>query len=218
MNIFKLSLLIGVILLVVSGVVIVNLPQGLELPIHWNIDGEVDRMVNADLALLAPPLMIFFIIGLLAILKYIEPRKTNLAHSTKAINAVCMTIVLLASVMEGGYLALLAGLSFSMHLLVIFTVGLALMIIGNYLSKARSNFFIGIRTPWTLSSENVWRKTHRLGGRLITIAGAITALLCWFIPNDALGYLITAVVLPAAIFPTIYSWWLWRNEQLDHHS
>ena len=72
---------------------------------------------------------------------------------------------------------------------------------------------LGIRTPWTLLSNTVWQKTHRLAGKLFMIIGLIIVVCCWIIPNINLGLLIIFTVLPAALIPCIYSRWLWKEEQ-----
>ena len=100
-----------------------------------------------------------------------------------------------------------------MLMIVGLAVGTLFIIVGNYLGKTRSNFFIGIRTPWTLSSDSVWQKTHRLAGKLFMLSGLIIVVSSWFIANSNLGTLVIFTVLPAALIPCIYSWWLWRSEQ-----
>ena len=106
-------------------------------------------------------------------------------------------------------------------LIITFSMGILFMMIGNYLSKTRSNFFIGIRTPWTLSSDAVWQKTHRLAGKLFMLSGLTIVIFCLFMPIANIGTLITFTVLPAALIPCIYSWKLWKeeqsNEQMGQH-
>src|SRR5688500_13298164 len=91
-----------------------------------------------------------------------------------------------------------------------------LVMIGNQLGKSRSMYLVGIRTPWTLASEEVWIRTHRLGGKLMVAGGlfmVVAALLP--IPTEALAGTILAVILVAALVPILYSWLLWRRETRD---
>ncbi len=92
-------------------------------------------------------------------------------------------------------------------------IGIMFAIIGNYFGKLQSSFFIGIRTPWTLSSDTVWRKTHRLAGKLFVVAGLLVFVFSFLIAKENLQYLIIGMILPSALFPLGYSWFIWRKEQ-----
>ncbi|MEL7298668.1 MAG: SdpI family protein, partial [Pseudomonadota bacterium] len=87
-------------------------------------------------------------------------------------------------------------------------VGLLFVVLGNYMGKLRKNFFIGIRTPWTLASDEVWARTHRLGGYLFVAAG-IGLMLSAFIGMNA--WLITTLALGAGLIPVAYSFLLYRK-------
>jgi len=218
MNVFKLCWGIAITTLIISCFTLSTVPEGMQLPIHWNIEGKVDRYSEASYALFIPPAVMFFVLGVLSLLKWLEPRKENLKQSTPAVSAITFAITLFMLVLEGGYIAIVNGLDVPMGKLITFSVGLLFMVIGNYLSKTRSNFFIGIRTPWTLSSDDVWQKTHRLGSKLMVFAGGIISLSCWFISANAHGKVILITVIPAAVIPTIYSWWLWKQEQTKQNN
>ena len=213
MNILKICWGIAIITLFTSLYIINGLPAGVELPIHWGIDGEIDRYTDASVAFLFPPAVMVVMLSVLSVLRKIDPRKKNIQLSHKSIGACSLAITLLMLVLEISYIAMHNGIEVPMMLVLSFVIGLVFIVIGNYLTKTRSNFFIGIRTPWTLSSDLVWQKTHRLGGKLFMVAGLIIAISCWFIPANIFIYLIIGTVLPAAIIPTVYSWWLWKQEQ-----
>jgi uncharacterized membrane protein len=82
------------------------------------------------------------------------------------------------------------------------------ILIGNYLSKFPRNFFVGIRTPWTLASDEVWNRTHRLGGWVFILAGLVLAATAFF--PGAMPVVIVVVVV-AALVPVLYSLWLYRR-------
>jgi uncharacterized membrane protein len=190
-----------------------SLPEGLQLPIHWNIDGEVDRYAEATIAFLFPPTILIIILTIFSVLSKLDPRKENIKLSQKSIAAFSVAMTLLTVTFEVSYIAMVNGIEVPMMMVVGLTVGALFIIIGNYLGKTRSNFFIGIRTPWTLSSDSVWQKTHRLAGKLFMLSGLIIVIFSWFIANNNLGTLVIFTVLPAALIPCVYSWWLWRGEQ-----
>jgi uncharacterized membrane protein len=88
-----------------------------------------------------------------------------------------------------------------------------LVVIGNQLGKSRSMYLIGLRTPWTLASEEVWIRTHRLGGKLMMAAGmVIVAAAALAVPPEAMMILMLAAVAAAAAIPVVYSYLLWRRE------
>ena len=213
MNSVKVSILITLATVIASVATLVNLPEGLTLPIHWNINGEIDRFADATHALLMPPAIMIGTLTLLFVLKYIEPRKQNLLDSLQAAKAIITAIIVFFAVIEASYIALIMGVDFEMHKVILSAVGALFIVTGNYMTKTRSNFFIGIKTPWTLSSDSVWKKTHRLGGKLFMIAGLLIIVLIPFIDNQVLKVVLPAVVLPAALIPVAYSWWAWRQEQ-----
>jgi len=213
MKMLKLSWIISIIILVISIYVVQSVPSDMQLPIHWNIDGAVDRYGNASTVLFMLPGVLMLILALFSSLKYIDPRKENIAMSQKSIGAFSLAFSVFVAVMEAGYIAVINDKEVQIMLIITFSMGMLFMMIGNYLSKTRSNFFIGIRTPWTLSSDVVWKKTHDLAGKLFMVVGLVIAGSCWFISTNTLMSLVIFTVLPAALVPVIYSWWLWQQEQ-----
>ena len=100
------------------------------------------------------------------------------------------------------------GAAFNISTVVMVAVGLLLMALGNFMGKVRKNFFIGIRTPWTLASDEVWAKTHRLGGWCLVIAGAAMALLAVLAPTvEWIIYIVVAM----ALIPVVYSYIAYRR-------
>lgn len=93
-----------------------------------------------------------------------------------------------------------------------FLVGIMFIIMGNYMGKIRPNWFMGIRTPWTLSSDEVWNKTHRLGGKLFVLAGALLILVA-FLPGSVTLVTLIIGVAAVVIIPTVYSFILFKREK-----
>ena len=98
-------------------------------------------------------------------------------------------------------------------------VGGLFVLVGNQLGKSRSMYMIGIRTPWTLASEDVWIKTHRLAGKLMVLGGMVLVAAAFLPLADAVIAALTLVVLVVAIgVPLVYSFLLWRGERGADHS
>lgn len=215
MNSIKSAGLIVLLSFAASLYVILQMPADITLPVHWGISGKPDAFADSTLVLLMSPMIMIIITILMAALKFLEPRKRNLEQSKVGMQAVFWAIMVLLIALEAGYLLLASGYPVSMFKLVISALGLSFMIMGNYFGKVRSNFFIGIKTPWTLSSDTVWQKTHRLAGKLALGAGLISASLVWLVTAEFAGYLVIGLLLPSILVPAALSWWFWR---LEHHS
>lgn len=184
-----------------------------EVPVHWNAHGEVDKTAPPMEAFMLIPGVQLLTLLIFAVIKKLEPRRENIENSGKAIQAFVLAVSCLMLLVQG---IIIAGL-FSPELIginILFAgLGLMFAVMGNYFGKLRSSFFIGIRTPWTLSSDTVWKKTHRLAGKLMVAAGLLLFVLSFVLPNSFMVYALLATIIPAALVPAAYSWVLWQQEQ-----
>lgn len=181
-------------------------------PVHWDAGGNVDRMGSALEAFLAVPAIQLLTLILLWGIRILEPRKTNLEKSARAYSAIATSVILFLALLQTMMIAPAFGLEAATPNLLIAGAGLLFTVIGNYLGKLRSSFFIGIRTPWTLSSDVVWRKTNRLGGRIFVLCGIALFIAALTLPIEILPYVLLGLLLPAVLFVTAYSWFIWRQE------
>ena len=194
-----------------------NVEPGTELPLHWGLDGQPDRFGSPFEALFLMPLFITGTVVLMAVLPMIDPRGNNLRRSSPAylvtwigvlalVTAVHVVVVLAAT----GQLT--NGGADVMPQLVSGGVSILLIAIGNMLGKARPNWFFGIRTPWTLSSDLAWDKTHRVTGRLMVIGGLVMLAAVVLLPvNFAFLVLMIGAIGPAA-FGIVYSYLVWKSD------
>jgi uncharacterized membrane protein len=192
-----------------------QVPGGRQIAIHWNAAGNPDGYASKEVALLALPILAVFIAVLLAVIPQLEPRRLNLAQSGKAYLAAWIgTLVVLAGAQV---LIVLAAVGRPANVVTIASLlaGGLLIVVGNYLGKARSNWFFGIRNPWTLSSDLSWDKTNRLGGRVFVAAGA--ALILAGLTRSATVFAAVLLILLALIvMVTVYSYIVWRDDPLKH--
>ena len=181
------------------------------LPVHWNIAGQVDRYGGKFEGLLGLPLAMLGLYVMFLVLPLIDPKRTNYASFAAAYDTLrWATLVLLAAV----YAAILLtsfGYPVDIGFVVPVGVGLLFCLIGNLMSKFRQNWFVGVRTPWTLSSRASWDKTNRLGGRMFLVTGLVLFALAlvhtWWM-DALLGAMIVAMVV---WLPT-YSYLIWRRD------
>lgn len=201
-------------LTIFSGIVaLIIASPDIQVPIHWNAAGEVDRTTTPFPGFFMMPFIQTTMLLLLSNLHLLEPRKEHLEKSQGFLHIIAFGCTILFAGIQGQVLATSFG--FDGNVSVIFLgVGLLLAIIGNYLGKLQSTFTVGIRTPWTLSSEDNWRKTHRLGGKLMVGAGTIIVAASLLGDHKVQFYTLTISVITAATVPMIYSWLLWRKEQI----
>lgn len=215
-SLFKKYLLIGVvttlIMLAVSAYGWTQLPAGAEIPIHWNLAGEVDRTTGKVEGFLALPAVSMAIFFLLAWIPKIEPRKMNIEQSAKA--------YLASGVVFGGLMLMLqifivlASMGYNVNTTAVMTAaaGVMFIVMGNFMGKIRSNYIFGMRTPWTLSSELSWNKTHRLTGKLLMAFGLIVLVLVATVSaTNALIYTGCGLFL-IVILSSVYSYFVWRND------
>ena len=190
---------------------LLRLPTGAQLPIHWNAAGEVDQYASARYALFMPVVITAVLSALFAVLPRLEPLQERMIGSAALLEACWVGLLALMVLVQ----LMIAGPAFGLVIapaMLFAGLGIFLIIIGNTLPKSRPGFFVGIRTPWTITDTNNWIATHRFGSWTMMLGGAIIALaavLPLSAPTRSLAvYLALAL---AAIPPVVYSWWFWRR-------
>lgn len=185
------------------------------MPTHWNYRGEPDGWSSRAFGLLLMPGLIFGYTALLPLILRLDPRREHVARSKPVLE---MILTALAAFLLGIHLLMIrAVLTASMRLSgggVLVLIGLFYLVIGNALPKTQSNWFLGIRTPWTLSSERVWHKTHRFGGWCF-VAGGLLAIVSALLPPAAMFIVGLSGLLGAGLVPVVYSYLVWRQEPAD---
>lgn len=140
---------------------------------HWNFYGQADGWSSRDFHVFFFPILLAGMYALFLFLPAIDPRKERyqeFAGTYNVIRGMIMSVLFLVYLV-----ATLVNLGYDIDVsrTVPLLIGALMIVMGNYMGKLKSNWFVGIRTPWTLSSEKVWQKTHRLGGVLFVLFGLI---------------------------------------------
>jgi uncharacterized membrane protein len=180
---------------------------------HWNLRGEPDGYSSRLWAVLFGPVLALAATGLFNVLPRLDPRQANYARFLSSywllVNAI-LVFMLLAHV-----LIVANGLGYAVQIdrLLPIGVGLLFVFLGNYLTRVEPNWFVGIRTPWTLSSDTVWRKTHRTGGWLFVVGGLAVVGGAAVLPRGAFLPLFIATMVVIAGIPVVQSYVLWKREQ-----
>lgn len=190
------------------------------IAVHWNASGTADRFANRQEALM----ILWLIPGaallstlILALLPQIEPMRENLLKSRKAYIASWIASMLLLSGVHIGMTMLMLqssegdGTPIEFVRFVIAGTGILLIVLGNYMPKTRQNWFLGIRTPWTLSSEYTWEKTHRFGGRLFMMVGFLSLISAFIVNGIGLAFMLAGGAIGAAVTTAIFSFLVYRR-------
>jgi uncharacterized membrane protein len=131
-----------------------------QIPVHWNIRGEVDRYGGRFEGLLLLPLIATGLYVLLRAVPRFDPGRANYASFATAFGVIRIaSLAMLASVYAMVHLAL-RGRNVNVNVVVPLLVGALFVVIGTTMEKLRPNWFVGVRTPWTLSSKSAWARTH----------------------------------------------------------
>lgn len=176
------------------------------IPTHWNIKGEADGFSPKTYGAFLLPIGMLVMLGVAVVLPRISPKHFEVDTFKSTYGMVMLLVVALFGYMHA--VTLWAGVNGHID------VGRALFggifgflaVMGNYLSKVRRNFWVGVRTPWTLASDRVWNDTHRLAAKTLVIAGiggVIVTLLP--LPIGVCVGLGTGVILLGALIPVVYS-------------
>jgi len=143
--------------------------------IHWGPGGVPDGYGSKLTGALLMPLVQLVILGLFYVIPHIDPQK-KIKASTKYFSRIMNLILVYFLFFNGVFIAQNLGFEFNMNTVMFPAVGVLLFILGGFISEAELNWFVGVRTPWTLSNEEVWRSTHEKAGILFKISGVITVL------------------------------------------
>jgi uncharacterized membrane protein len=177
---------------------------------HWNAAGQVDGYMPRFWAAFLMPIVSVGLLLLFLAIPVLDPLKANIAKFRSYYNSFITVIIVFMIFIHGVTLAWNLGYDqFNMSMAIIPAVGLILIFSGIVTMKAKRNFFIGIRTPWTLSDDTVWEETHKLGGKLFIAAGIIT-MLTVFLGENGIWIMLPAALL-AGFVPVVYSYILWRR-------
>lgn len=200
-------------MLLVSALAWLQLPAGAQVPIHWGTDGQPDDWADKTLGLFLLPAVAVGVAALLAFIPRFEPRRTNLARSSKAYGATWIGVMLLLGGLHALAVAVALGAELDLTRIVFVGTGVLFVVIGNYLPKVRPNYMMGIRTPWTLTSDLAWTRTHRLGGRVFVIEGIAIAILGLIgIDGMTLVWVMLGAIGILLVVTFAYSYQVWKSD------
>lgn len=196
--------------LVFSAAVYDKLPD--MVPTHFNVRGEPDDWMARNFGAYMMPLFGILLYGIFHLLPRISPRRTNIDRFEDTYWLIANTTLGFLSALHVLMLGRALGWPVDITSAMLLGIGLLFMVIGNVLPRTRSNWWMGIRTPWTMESETVWRATHRLAGKTFMIGGAVTVVGA-LLPEAYRPWIAMGGLGVAGFIPVIYSYLYWRRER-----
>jgi uncharacterized membrane protein len=208
-----LGLLLTLAAFAVSTMLYTRLPD--VLPAHWGLRGTADEFLHKPWAIYFYPAMIGSMLLLKLVLPPMSPRAFAIEPFERTFNVMMTALMLFMAYLMSLVYAAALDTHIAVGRALLGGIGVLFIVTGNLTGKVTKNFFIGIRTPWTLASDEVWFKTHRLGGWLFVLAGLVTlgvALLGKFYAAALVGFAIAGVV------PVVFSYVISPRRELPHGS
>jgi len=181
-----------------------------QMATHWNSQGEVDGYMSKLWGLFFMPLIIAGLVIMFLIIPKIDPKKENIAKFRKYYDGFIVILVIFMVAVHLQTLLWNTGIRISPNAVLPLGIGILFYYVGILTENAERNWFIGIRTPWTLSSDRVWKRTNRLGGKLFRIAG-IAAVFGAFFPEYAIYFVLVPALVVAGL-TVVYSYVEYQKE------
>ena len=180
------------------------------VPVHWNGKGEIDRYGDKIQLLLLPFLLPLLTYLIFLIVPKIDPKNKlsnmgNKLHSLKLILTTFMSVLALYLI----YLSTNPQDNNPDYILL--AIGVLFIILGNYFKTIKANYFIGIRTPWTLENKTIWKKTHLLGGKMWFLGGLLIVISVFLLNSETLNIVFLTITGIICIVPVAYSYILYKK-------
>ena len=211
-NLWLSSVLLVFAAFAISALLWSRLPD--PVPTHWGIDGRVNGWMPKFPGAVISPLVMIGMLALFAALPAISPsgfrmERFGTVYSWMVLGLTALLLVIHVLVLSAA-LGHDAAVSHGMPLVL----AVAMILLGNWMPKVRRNFFVGIRTPWTIANEEVWAKTHRFAGKTMVVGGVAAVIAA---VSPAARWLPIALVLAAVLLPAVYSYVAWKSMQPARH-
>jgi uncharacterized membrane protein len=180
-----------------------------KIPIHWNIDGEVDGWGTKTHLLFMVLFLNGFVYFILLITPIIDP-KNRLATIQKKYLSIRLIITLAMSLVSTYIIYSTVNQVVNVSIIFVF-IGVMLAVLGNYFQVLPNNYFIGIKTPWTIENDIVWKKTHQLAGKMWVVGGLLIVILNFLVPTIIYQTVFFAIIGILIVVPIVYSYLIFRK-------
>ncbi len=186
-----------------------QLPE--QIATHWNLQGEVNDYSSKSFGVFSIPIVNILVTGLIYLLPSIDPRKTSYTKFVGTLRVIRLILSTMLLLIFFVIIGIALGYDINVGAVISLSTLFVFLVLGNYMGNIRSNYFIGIRTPWTLEYPEIWRKTHRMAGYLWVWASLAMILFWLILPEEiyATAYYIYIGII--ALVPVLYSFILFKK-------
>lgn len=196
-------------MLIFSAVVYNELPA--QIPIHWDSSGNADRMGDKWFGALVLPVTCLFIVTILPGIRRLDPLRASYPLFEDTYRFIINLLVVFFAFVHVLSLGLALGWDINISKVVGVGTGIVFLLLGNVLARIRPNWFIGIRTPWTLADPEVWRITHRVGGRIMFVTGLAIIVISLMLPAELAVSVMLVGLIGSSASILAYSYFAWRR-------
>ncbi len=185
------------------------------LPLHFDLNGNVDRMGGKLEGLFAVPVVALAVYALLRFVPRLDPARANYPSFATPYAVIRIAVLIMLAVVDLVILLPLVGVPVNRGVVIRLIGGSLLIVLGAVMGKIRPNWFVGIRTPWTLTSKESWVKTHRLGGWVFILVGLVFIVTFPLppVPGTVLSVVIFAISL---VWLVVYSYLVWQKDPVRY--
>ncbi len=185
-----------------------NLPE--QVPMHWNLNGKIDDWGSKYSLIGMTFLLPVLTYVLLMVVPKIDPKKRIEAMGGKYYQFKFILVTFM-SALALVIMYISNNQKLSNPSMIVILLGILFVFLGNYFKVIKQNYFIGIKTPWTLESEEVWKLTHLLAGKMWVIGGIVIVICSLVVPENLNFYFFIGITLVISIVPTVYSYLIYRK-------
>ncbi|MCB0464079.1 MAG: SdpI family protein [Aequorivita sp.] len=181
-----------------------------KVPMHWNIKGEIDRYGDKSEMIIIPFILPLFVYLIFLVVPKIDP-KNKLNKMGGKLQAIKFLLTTFMSIFALFIIYTAKNQSFSNPNYIVLLIGVLFIILGNYFKTIKPNYFIGIRTPWTLENETIWKATHKLGGKIWFVGGTLIVVFS-LILDKSLNFMIFMIITGLiTIIPIVHSYLMYKK-------
>jgi uncharacterized membrane protein len=203
------SNLLGILLTAAAFAVVAALYPAMpeRVPTHWNIHGVADGFMPKPWGPFVLPLLMAGVLAIFIIIRRASPKEAPVERFGRVYSIFSGSVLAFLFVITVVAALAATGVALNMTTIVMIAVGALFVVMGNFMGKVTRNYFVGIRTPWTLANEEVWLRTHRLGGKVFVVGGLAVILSVL----AGLPALAVAALFAVTLIPIVYSYIVYRR-------
>lgn len=186
------------------------------VPMHYGIDGKVDRYGSRSEFLMVQAIILFVALMIYMLLRFIssiDPKK-KVKYSEETFQKIALGVVIFISAVNIVIIFSTVNQGVRVDKLIFPLIGLLFVFLGNVAYNIKPNYFVGIRTPWTLESEDTWKATHRMAGKVWFAGGILLTIITLVLPSNVATVVFMVGVLSIALVPVVYSYIYYKKHQV----